>query len=160
MGEIVLSSKLMYYIAKAEEIIDRLTLKQMVRSKKLKKSPHVKVLDCVDEDDRIILVVGNGQLGMAIGKQACNLATLKKEFKKDIKIVEFDENPEKFVENIFKPYKIEGIKIDHYPNGKTVAEVTASPQEKGRIIGRSGRNIKSANEIATRHTNLSEVRVL
>jgi N utilization substance protein A len=160
MGKIILSNKLMHYIAKAEEIVERMAFKQLIRERRIKKIPKVKVKDCVEEEDRIIFVVEKGQLGLVLGKRANNLEALKKEFKKDIKIIEYDQDPAKFVENIFKPYKIEGISIDYQPGGKIIAQVLASPEEKGKLIGKSGRNVRSANLIASRHTEVNEVRVI
>jgi N utilization substance protein A len=160
MGKIILSNKLMHYIAKAEEIIEKMAFKQLIRERRIKKIPQIKVKDCVEEVDRIIFVVEKGQLGLVLGRRANNLEVLKKEFKKDIKIIEYDRDPAKFVENIFKPYKVEGISIDHQSSGKIIAQVSASPEEKGKIIGKSGRNIRSANLIAPRHTEVSEVRVV
>jgi len=160
MGKIILSSKLMHYIAKTEEIIEKIAFRQIIKERKMKKVPQVNLRDCVEEENRIIFVVEKGQLGLVLGKKANNLDVLKKEFKKDIKIIEYDQDPAKFVENIFKPYKIKEISIDHQSSGKVVAQISAPPEEKGKIIGKSGRNIKSANLIASRHSEVNEVKIV
>ena len=82
MGKIILSSKLMHYIAKAEEIIEKIAFRQIIKERKMKKVPQVNLRDCVEEGDRIIFVVEKGQLGLVLGKKANNLNVLKKGIQK------------------------------------------------------------------------------
>ena len=69
------------------------------------------IIDCLNLEDRVIFIVQKGQLGAAIGTKAKNLERLRSLFKKTIKFVEFDEDKEKFIINLFKPYKVNNITL-------------------------------------------------
>jgi hypothetical protein len=43
MEKIILSNKLMHYIAKAGEIVEKMALKQSIRERRIKKIPQVKL---------------------------------------------------------------------------------------------------------------------
>ena len=71
------------------------------------------ILDCMIAEDKLIFIVRKGQLGAAIGIKAKNLERLRNLFKKTIKFVEFDDDKERFVTNLCKPYKISNISLVH-----------------------------------------------
>ena len=141
MSKIVFSNEAMQYIRAASNLL------------------HVDIIDCiVANDDWLIFVIKKGQLGKAIGPKARKLEKLKKTLKKNIKFVEFDEDPERFIVNLFKPYKIQKLNLKDY-NGKSVAYVQVNPREKSKIIGKNGRNIEAIRELANRHHSINDVQI-
>ena len=114
-----------------------------------------RIIDCINDSHRLIFVVEKGRLGKAIGKNAKNLAYLQKVFRKDVKFVEFDNDIEQFIKNLFKPYELTNIEIK---NEGIV--VTVNPQDKGKAIGKEGYNIKLLREIAKRHHEIQQIKVL
>ena len=116
------------------------------------------ILDCLSMDDRIIFIVQKGQLGAAIGIKAKNLERLRNLFKKTIKFVEFDEDKERFINNLFKPYKVNKINLEG-ENESVIAKVEVEVADKSKIIGRNGRNIEVIRKLAQRHHSIKDVQI-
>ena len=140
MTEIAFSNEIMQYINMASNII------------------KIDVIDCMITEDKLIFIVKKGQLGIAIGSKAKNLEKLKRLFKKNIKFVEFDEDKERFVINLCKPYKINNVILDSSGNS-TVIKVEVTPSDKSKIIGRGGRNIDIIRKLAHRHHSIKDVQI-
>ncbi|PKK85875.1 MAG: NusA-like transcription termination signal-binding factor [Thermoplasmata archaeon HGW-Thermoplasmata-1] len=163
MAELTLSVESMQRITKAEDVLNRLATKQLqiylkstnkLPDKPVKTSIHIK--DCVEEEDRLVFVIDKGQLGLALGKKAVNLEDLKKLFGRDIKIVEYDSEPINFIANLFKPYEVEKVEIETRSN-KKIAIVTVSAADKGKAIGKGGKNVQLAKKVAMRHHDIDDV---
>ena len=116
-----------------------------------------RVRDCFEEEDRLTYVVEEGDVGKAVGKQGANLKQLRDILKKDIEVVGWAPDREKFLANIFHRYSVEGITVEDRRDGSVKARVKVAPNEKGRAIGREGRNIKLARALAKRHYNVDDV---
>ena len=119
---------------------------------------HARPKDFVKLEDRIVFVVEPGQLKRALGPQASSLQKLKDLFERPVDIVEFDEQPEVFLRNIFHQYEVSNVVLSE-KGGRKHATVTVKPEEKGRAIGKGGRNLKVAQMLASRHTDLQSVSV-
>ena len=116
------------------------------------------ILDCMITDDKLIFIVKKGQLGAAIGIKAKNLERLRNLFKKNIKFVEFDEDKEKFIINLFKPYKINNVILEGEDNS-AVVKVEVDVSDKSKIIGKGGRNINIIRKLAHRHHSIKDVQI-
>jgi N utilization substance protein A len=106
---------------------------------------RAKIKDCIT-GEQIIFIVEKGELGKAIGKGARNIGALSKIFNKKVKFVEYDDDDESFVRNLFKPYKVKKVRIN-----ENMAEIEIEQSDKGKAIGKNGRNIKMARKIARRY---------
>ena len=140
MTEIMISNEVMQYINLASKIT------------------KTDILDCLITDDKIIFIVRKGFIGIAIGLKAKNIEKLKNLFKKNIKFVEFDEDKEKFIINLFKPYKVNSIALEG-DDDSTVAKVQVDISEKSKIICKGGRNIEIIRNLARRHHSIKDVQV-
>jgi len=118
---------------------------------------RARVKDCLEEEDRLVFVVPEEDVGKAIGKQAANLRKLKDILKKDIEIVGFNDDRQKFIANIFRKYEVEAIEIDERKDGVIQARVRVAARDKGRAIGRGGRNVQLARTLAKRHHGVHDV---
>lgn len=116
------------------------------------------ILDCLNIDDRIIFIVQKGQLGAAIGIKAKNLERLRTLFKKTIKFVEFDSDKERFIVNLFKPYKINNITLEG-EGDSIVVKVKVEISDKSKIIGKGGKNIEIIRTLARRHHSIKDVQI-
>ena len=116
------------------------------------------IMDCINLEDRIIFIVQKGQLGAAIGIKAKNLERLRSLFKKIIKFVEFDDNKETFIINLFKPYKINNVTLEGEEDA-LVAKVEVNISDKSKIIGKGGRNIEIIRNLARRHHAIKDVQI-
>lgn len=116
------------------------------------------VRDCVvdDENDRVILVVKKGDMGIAIGKRGSNINRVKKAIGKHIEIVEHSDDVYEFIENTFQPAMIKKVNIVDKED-KRLAYVSVVSKDKGLAIGRNGRNIQKAKMLVQRHHGLDDV---
>jgi len=120
---------------------------------------HVRVKDCVEEADRMVYVVEEAEVGRAIGKGAANLKRLRDILKKEVEVVGWAADRDKFLANLFHRYEVESIKVEERRDGVAVAHVKVAAKDKGRAIGRSGRNVMLARTLAQRHYNVGDVQV-
>ena len=122
------------------------------------KVTNTDILDCLSTEDKLIFIVKKGQLGAAIGVKAKNLEKLRGLFKKTIKFVEFDLDKEKFIVNLFKPYKINSVTLEG-DNDSTIAKVEVNIGDKSKVIGKDGRNIEIIRNLARRHHAIKDVQI-
>ncbi len=139
----------------AEVTFDEKTIKYVALFQDLTRTT---VVDCVDAEDRLIFVVKEGDIGKAIGKKGENVAKLKRLMNKDIHIVEYADEPEKFVANVFRNYDVKGVAIEQRGD-VTHATVTVDASKKGRAIGKEGRNLRVARDLIARHHSIQSVSV-
>ncbi|UCB58560.1 MAG: NusA-like transcription termination signal-binding factor [Thermoplasmatales archaeon] len=116
------------------------------------------IIDCVIQEDKLIFIVQQGQLGAAIGIKAKNLEKLRGLFKKNIKFVEFHPDKEQFIINLCKPYKIKKVELEGN-NDSYVAKVDVEVSDKSKIIGKGGRNIEIIRQLAQRHHSFKDVQI-
>ena len=94
--------------------------------------------DCLDDEkqDRIIFVVNEGKMGLAIGKGGSNIKSLQ---------------------NILNPKFVKEVKIDTKADGSSYAIVIVDHGKKGLVVGREGRNAEKARLFAKLYFNISNV---
>jgi len=119
------------------------------------------VRDCIVDNDlnRIIFIVKEGNIGMAIGKRGKNIHLLEKMTGKKHEVIEHSENPTQFIKNALKPAKIDEIRISERPDGKTIAVVSVNPRYKGVAIGKNGRNAERIRFLAKRYFQIQNVSI-
>lgn len=139
----------------AEVTFDETTMKYVALFQDLTRTT---VVDCVDAEDKLIFVVKEGDIGKAIGKKGEHVAKLKRLMNKEIHVVEFSDEPEKFVANVFRNYEVRGVQIEQRGD-VTHATVTVEPSKKGRAIGKEGRNLRVCRDLIARHHAIQSVSV-
>lgn len=112
--------------------------------------------DVIDEEDRIIFVVDEGQVGRAVGKGAVNLKRLRESLGKEVVLVGFAADREAMLKNVFHRFQVEKIEWEDR-NGDIIAHVTLPQEEKGKAIGKGGRNIQLARMLMKRHHGVADV---
>lgn len=112
--------------------------------------------DMMEEEDRVIFVVVEGQLGRALGKGAQNLKHLKESFNKEIVLVGHAADREQFVKNLFHRFTVESIEWEDR-NGDIIAHVKIPQEDRGKAIGKGGRNIQLVRSLAKRHHQIADV---
>ncbi len=116
------------------------------------------VKDFIDTPDKLVFIVTQGQIGAAIGKKGENVKRLCEMFKKNLDVIEYSQDSERFIKNIFHNYKIRGVEIER--RGKKIhATVSVEKKDKGKIIGKDGRNLKLARDILSRHTDIESLSI-
>jgi len=74
-----------------------------------------------------------------------------------IDVVAFSEDPKELVLNYFRPHDTQGVEMQERQDGTRVARVKVAPKDKGRAIGKGGRNVKLCGELVSRHTDIDQV---
>jgi len=115
--------------------------------------------DCVEDEkqNRVIFVVNAGKMGLAIGKGGCHIKSLQNIVKKNVELVEFDDEPAKFLKNILNPKLISEVKINKRNDGSLQAIIIVDPRKKGIVVGREGRNAEKARLLARRYFDITSV---
>ena len=119
------------------------------------------VKDCIVDNDlnRIIFVVKEGQIGMAIGKKGKNIHILEKMTGKKHEVIEHSDNPAQFIKNALKPAKVDEVRISERMDGKTIAVISVNPKDKGVAIGKNGRNAERIRFLAKRYFQIQNVSI-
>jgi N utilization substance protein A len=115
--------------------------------------------DCVEDEkqNRVIFVVNEGKMGLAIGKGGSHIKNLQNIVKRNVEIVEYSEDPIKFLKNILNPKLVSEVKLNKRDDGTLQAIVTVDPKKKGIVVGREGRNAEKARLLAKRYFEISSI---
>jgi len=115
--------------------------------------------DCVEDEkqNRVIFVVNEGKMGLAIGKGGSHIKNLQNIVKRNVEIVEYSDDPIKFLKNILNPKLVNEVKMNKRDDGTLQAIVTVDPKKKGIVVGREGRNAEKARLLAKRYFEISSV---
>lgn len=115
--------------------------------------------DCIEDEkqNRIIFVVNSGKMGLAIGKGGSHIKTLQNIVKKNVELVEYDDDPAKFLKNMLNPKLISEVKINKRNDGSKQAIVMVDPRKKGIVVGREGKNAEKARLLAKRYFDITSV---
>ena len=115
--------------------------------------------DCLDDEkqNKIIFVVNEGKMGLAIGKGGSNIKSLQNVLKRNVELVEYFDDPIKFLKNIFNPKLVNEVKLDTKSDGSLHAIVIVDHNKKGLVVGREGRNAEKARLFAKRYFDISNV---
>jgi transcription termination/antitermination protein NusA len=107
-------------------------------------------LDCVIDDrfDRVIYVIREGDMGLAIGKKGDNIKRLQNVLGKRIEMVEHAEKPGDFIINIFKPAEVTGTEREGEEGPVNV--FVRQRSDLGIAIGKAGCNIEKARILCRR----------
>ncbi len=115
--------------------------------------------DCVEDEkqNRVIFVVNEGKMGLAIGKGGSHIKNLQNIVKRNVEIVEYSDDPIKFLKNILNPKLVSEVKMNKRDDGTLQAIVIVDPKKKGIVVGREGRNAEKARLLAKRYFEISSV---
>lgn len=93
------------------------------------------VIDFIDDEGDLYFVVGEGQYGLAVGKNGVKIKKAERIFKKSIKVFEYSPDLEKFISNLVP--EAQDIEI----HDKEII-VKIKPADRPRVIGRGGKNVR------------------
>lgn len=114
--------------------------------------------DCVwiADKNRVIFVIESNDVGKVIGIGGSTIDRVRQQLKKTVEIVEYSSEPEKFLQKCLAPARISKVSITKKRSQKQ-AIVTVKSSEKGKAIGKNGRNIERSRLLMKRHFNIDNV---
>jgi N utilization substance protein A len=117
--------------------------------------------DCIvdEEQGRVIFIISEGQIGVAIGRGGRNIHTLERMTGKKHEIIEYSEDPVKFIKNALKPALVQEVRVTERPDGTKMAVVAVSPKDKGVAIGKNGKNAERLRFLAKRYFQIQNVSI-
>lgn len=118
--------------------------------------------DCILDErmDRVIFIVHKGHMGLAIGKGGSTIKQLQNIVTKKVELVEYSDDPRKFISNILNSELINEIRINERIDGTKQAVVIVDAKKKGVVVGREGRNAEKARILAKRYFQISNVLIV
>jgi N utilization substance protein A len=119
------------------------------------------VVDCIinEEINRIIFIIKEGEVGLAIGKGGRNIRVLERMTGKKHEVIEYSKEPVQFIKNALKPALVKEVRITERTNGRTMAVVAVNPKDKGVAIGKNGRNAERLRFLAKRYFKIENVSI-
>ncbi len=105
------------------------------------------VKDCFVDEDVLVFVVMPGNMGRALGKGASNIKKLGFMFKKRLRIIEFNDDPARFVSNLIYPVRAREIVLED----DSVVIRTDNARDKGHVFGRERSNLKKIQMIVSKY---------
>ena len=111
------------------------------------------VRDFVENEEQIAVVVANGDIGKAVGKNGRNIESIERATRKRVWFIEYSDDLQRFVENIFFPTKLKAE--------RKADEVIIGIESKNKkfIIGKGGSKIKLARQLLDRHFGIKNIKV-
>jgi transcription termination/antitermination protein NusA len=118
-------------------------------------------LDCIIDErfERIIYIIQKGDMGLAIGKKGENIRRMQNVLGKRIEMVEYADEQNAFIANIFRPVEISTIETD--PLTGTLIVSLQKKSDLGTAIGKKGANIEKARLLMRKFWNaeLGDLRI-
>jgi N utilization substance protein A len=117
--------------------------------------------DCIvdEEQGRVIFIINEGQIGVAIGRGGRNIHTLERMTGKKHEIIEYSDDPVKFIRNALKPAAVNEVRVTERPDGKRMAVVAVNPKDKGVAIGKNGKNAERLRFLVKRYFQIQNVSI-
>lgn len=117
-----------------------------------------RVKDCVQEGDSLGFLIERGDMGLAIGKNGSKISKARKVLGKNIYLMEFFENEEKFIGKLFQPIKVKNVMIYEAKNEK-VGMIEVKKKDNSKVVGKEGKRIRIAKKIAQRHFGINNIKI-
>jgi N utilization substance protein A len=112
------------------------------------------VKDCLVAENIVYLVIDEGKVGIAIGKNGNSVKHAENIIGKTIKLFEYSSNLEKFVKNLIP--QANEVKTDK-KEGKLIVEIRVEKKDRALVIGRDSKNLKLFKEILHRNHKIDEL---
>jgi N utilization substance protein A len=115
--------------------------------------------DClVDEEyDRLVFVVPSEGMADAIGPGGRIVRGVERRVGRSVELVEDAETAAAFVANALAPAAVYNVTVSE--NDTTVAYAEVASEDRGVAIGKDGKTIKRARELAERHFDVDDVQL-
>lgn len=115
---------------------------------------NAKLKDFVAEDDRLLFIVDENDVGKAIGKNGANMRRLERLLKKKVKVAGFANDVKTFIKHLVFP-----IEAEIEEKEGIIVLKSKDTKSRGILIGRDAKNLKRTTQIVQRHFPIKEIKV-
>lgn len=112
------------------------------------------IKDCIVDENILYLVVDEGKIGIAIGRNGDSVKNAEGVLNKTIKLFEFSSDLTKFVKNLIPKAINVTVKNE---DDKIIVEVKVDRSDRPMIIGRDAKNLKIFKELLKRSHNVNDL---
>ena len=139
---------------------DRITVEELKYMSIFSEVTGATVYRCLidGESGKLYFLVKRGDQGRAVGRNGRNIKVLSELFKRQIEVFEYSDDITEMVKNLFPGVEIQKVDVIERGEGKIV-NVTVKEEDKGKAIGRDGRNVKRARMILGKLFNVSKLTI-
>ncbi|MFH1510300.1 MAG: NusA-like transcription termination signal-binding factor [Candidatus Woesearchaeota archaeon] len=116
----------------------------------------VSVKDCIVEDDKVTLIVPQGDASRAVGRNGVNVRRLELSLNRKLKIVEFNPDVVEFTRNIIYPLKAKEV----VESSGALIITPPDLQTRGYLIGRNASKLRHTESLIKRHFDITELKVV
>jgi N utilization substance protein A len=117
---------------------------------------RAEVKDCFEIGERLVFVVKEGNIGKALGKGGSNVRRLEGMLKRKLRVIEFNSNLLRFIQNIIYPSKVKDIVEED-----NIVTITPPDSEtRGYLIGRGAVNLNATKDIVKRYFEITDIKVV
>jgi N utilization substance protein A len=114
------------------------------------------VKDCFEIGERLVFVVKEGNIGKALGKGGSNIKKIEGMLKKKLRIIEFNPDLLRFIQNVVYPSKVKDINMED----DIVTITPPDSQTRGYLIGRGAVNLNITKDIVKRYFEVKDIKVI
>ena len=122
----------------------------------LEKESGTTVKDCIVTDTEIIYVVEEENLGQAIGKNGQHANKIRNALGKQVRIVGFNADPQRFTKNLIGFVEPKSITLEEIDTEKHII-VESDYKTHSSILGKHGKKLKIVKDLLKRHHNVDDV---
>lgn len=116
----------------------------------------VVVKDCIVNGTKIMFIVKEGQAGIAIGKEGVNIKNLQNKINKKIEVIEFSQDPTKFITNIFRPMVASNAYISERSDNKKILRFDLVRPNNTQILINIKARLKKAKYLIKKYFDIDE----
>lgn len=117
--------------------------------------------DCVVDEkrDRVIFVVSQGQMGLAIGKEGASVKKIERAVRRPVEVVEWADDVEGLVKNSLGAKFVQEVRMSDRLDGTKGVVVVVDSKKKGAVLGLGGKNAEKVRLLAKRYFDISNVQI-
>ncbi len=118
--------------------------------------------DCIldAKRERVIFVINQGQMGLAIGKSGANIKNVQQLIGKPVELVEWSDEPRQFIMNALNADLVSEVRVNEKADGSKTATVVVDQRKKGAILGKEGKNAEKARLLAKRYFGVETIHIV
>ncbi|MFH0961458.1 MAG: NusA-like transcription termination signal-binding factor [archaeon] len=118
------------------------------------------VKDCITYPDKVVFIVNEGDMGLAIGKAGANVKKVEDALGKKIDLIEYSKDPIQFLKNLVYPVKIKNAYTAQKSTGAKIINLQVeNPNDKKALLANGKKRLNEAKGYFLRHHKIDDVDV-